>query len=56
MLLYVANDLLGDKGIVNEKLGELKSAFGQFAANQQKFPLMYECKWSDTGHVGPCPY
>lgn len=45
-LLYVANDLIGDKGLVQDKLGELKSCFGQFAANQQKFPLVYESKSS----------
>jgi endo-1,3(4)-beta-glucanase len=41
-ICYVANDLIGDKDLVQRGLGQLKAAFGAFAANQQKFPLMYE--------------
>lgn len=45
-ICYVANDLVGDKDLVQHGLGQLKAAFGAFAANQQKFPLMYESMWS----------
>lgn len=36
--------MLGDRGLANMGLGQLKAAFGQFAANKQKFPLFYESK------------
>ncbi|KAK0385422.1 hypothetical protein NLU13_7898 [Sarocladium strictum] len=44
-ICYVVHDLIGDKGLAQRGLGQLKAAFGAFAANQQKFPLMYESAW-----------
>ncbi|KAG5929935.1 hypothetical protein E4U42_003867 [Claviceps africana] len=59
-ILYVVDELLGDKALAKKGLGPLKAAFGTFAANQQKFPLNYETAWSglvssasyETGDAG----
>lgn len=34
--------MVGDKALAQTGLGQLKAAFGTFAANKQKFPLTYE--------------
>lgn len=44
-ILYVINDMLGDKALAQSGLGKLKSAFATFAANKQKYPLVYESKY-----------
>ncbi|PHH68408.1 hypothetical protein CDD82_575 [Ophiocordyceps australis] len=44
-LLYVINNMLEDKEMASRSLGQLKAAFGTFAANKQKFPLLYESAW-----------
>jgi endoglucanase Acf2 len=36
--------MLEDQALVKKGLGQLKAAFGAFAANKQKFPLVYESK------------
>lgn len=41
-MLTVINDLLEDKKLAEPALGKLKQAFARFAANKQKFPLVYE--------------
>ncbi|VUC20829.1 unnamed protein product, partial [Clonostachys rosea] len=45
LILYVINDMLEDPALVKKGLGQLKAAFGTFAANKQKFPLVYEKAW-----------
>ncbi|KAL2756000.1 glycoside hydrolase family 81 protein [Sodiomyces alcalophilus JCM 7366] len=45
ILLVAINDFLGDRQLAHEALGKLKYAFGRFAANRQKFPLVYERVW-----------
>lgn len=45
ILLVAINDLLGDTQLAREALGKLKFAFGRFASNRQKFPLVYERVW-----------
>ncbi|OAQ73903.1 endo-1,3-beta-glucanase Engl1 [Pochonia chlamydosporia 170] len=44
-ILYVVQELLRDKTLAKKGLGPLKAAFGTFAANKQKFPLVYESKF-----------
>ncbi|KAG5984280.1 hypothetical protein E4U55_005438 [Claviceps digitariae] len=59
-ILYVVDELLGDKALAKKVLGPLKAAFGTFAANKQKFPLNYEMAWGglvssatyETGDAG----
>jgi endo-1,3(4)-beta-glucanase len=43
-MLYVVHELLGDKELAASGLNRLKAAFGTFAANTQKFPLVHESK------------
>ncbi|POR35186.1 Putative endo-1,3(4)-beta-glucanase 2 [Tolypocladium paradoxum] len=45
-ILYVINNLVGDKALAQTGLGQLKAAFGIFAANRQKYPLMHESRSS----------
>ncbi|EEY21928.1 endo-1,3(4)-beta-glucanase [Verticillium alfalfae VaMs.102] len=45
IMLTVINDLLDDKKLAEPALGKLKQAFARFAANKQKFPLVYERSW-----------
>ncbi|ROT36608.1 family 81 glycosyl hydrolase [Sodiomyces alkalinus F11] len=45
ILLVAINDLLGDRQLAHEALPRLKYAFGRFAANRQKHPLVYERVW-----------
>ncbi|KAF3359712.1 Multidrug resistance protein 2 [Verticillium dahliae VDG1] len=45
IMLTVINDLLEDKKLAEPALGKLKQAFARFAANKQKFPLVYERSW-----------
>ena len=49
IICYVAHELVGDRGLAQHGLGQLKAAFGAFAANQQKFPLMYESALDTLG-------
>lgn len=44
-IIYMVNDLLGDTGLAQAGLGNLKTAFDRFATNSQKFPLTYESAW-----------
>ncbi|KAL3956453.1 hypothetical protein ACCO45_009299 [Purpureocillium lilacinum] len=44
-ILYVINNLIGDKALAQTGLGQLKAAFATFAANKQKFPLTHETAW-----------
>ncbi|KAG6080021.1 hypothetical protein E4U30_004927 [Claviceps sp. LM220 group G6] len=44
-ILYVVDELLGDKALAKKALGPLKAAFDTFAANNQRFPLNYETAW-----------
>lgn len=37
--------MLEDKDMAQKGLGQLKAAFATFAANKQKFPLLYESKF-----------
>ncbi|KAM0527889.1 hypothetical protein ACHAPW_003626 [Verticillium nonalfalfae] len=45
IMLTVINDLLDDRKLAEPALGKLKQAFARFAANKQKFPLVYERSW-----------
>ena len=42
LILYVVKDLVGDQQLADTGIGQLKAAFGAFAANKQKYPLFYE--------------
>ncbi|KAM0332016.1 hypothetical protein ACHAQA_002282 [Verticillium albo-atrum] len=44
-IVYVINDMLGDKALAQAGLAKLKTAFAVFATNKQKFPLVYESAW-----------
>ncbi|KAL6806564.1 glycoside hydrolase family 81 protein [Trichoderma sp. SZMC 28013] len=44
-ILYVVKHMIGDKALAQTGLGQLKAAFATFAANEQKFPLVYESSW-----------
>ncbi|KKP06735.1 glycosyl hydrolase family 81 [Trichoderma harzianum] len=44
-ILYVVRWMLGDNALAQTGLGQLKAAFATFAANKQKFPLVYESAW-----------
>lgn len=44
-IVYLVNDLLGDPGLAQAGLENLKTAFGRFASNTQQFPLTYESAW-----------
>lgn len=41
-MLVAVNDIVGDTGLAQSGLNQLKGAFARFATNQQKFPLVYE--------------
>ncbi|GAO13329.1 hypothetical protein UVI_02013420 [Ustilaginoidea virens] len=59
-ILYVLYELLGEREMAKRGLDQLKSSFGIFAANKQKFPLTYETAWGglvssasyETGDAG----
>lgn len=53
-MLVVINDILEDPELAHRALGRLKEAFGRFAANQQKFPLVYERMFSRHVLEGKC--
>lgn len=44
-IVYVVNNMVGDKALAQTGMGPLKAAFGTFAANKQKFPLVRETGW-----------
>ena len=44
-IVYLINDLLGDPGLAQAGLENLKAAFDRFASNSQQFPLTYESAW-----------
>jgi endo-1,3(4)-beta-glucanase len=44
-IVYLINDLLGDAGLAQAGLENLKTAFGRFGSNTQRFPLTYESAW-----------
>lgn len=44
-IIYLVNDLLGDSGLAQAGLDNLKTAFDRFASNSQQFPLTYESAW-----------
>ena len=44
-IVYLINDLLGNPGLAEAGLNNLKSAFDRFASNSQKHPLTYESAW-----------
>lgn len=37
--------MIGDMSLAKPALGQLQSAFGRFAANKQKFPLVHESEF-----------
>ncbi|KAK6223696.1 glycoside hydrolase family 81 protein [Colletotrichum tabaci] len=45
LLIVVINDILQDPALAQSGLNRLKAAFARFAANQQRFPLVYESAW-----------
>ncbi|KAM4062986.1 glycosyl hydrolase family protein [Hirsutella rhossiliensis] len=53
-ILYVVNNMVGDKALAQTGLGLLKAAFDIFAANKQRFPLVYETAWG--GAVSSASY
>lgn len=44
-IIYVLQDMLGEKGLAQAGLVNLKAAFATFVANKQKYPLYYESAW-----------
>ncbi|KAH6894429.1 endo-1,3(4)-beta-glucanase [Thelonectria olida] len=44
-IVYVLQDMLGEKGLAQAGLAKLKTAFATFVANKQKYPLYYESAW-----------
>ncbi|KAH6692309.1 endo-1,3(4)-beta-glucanase [Plectosphaerella plurivora] len=44
-ILYVLNDLVGDKALAQAGLVKVKAAFARFASNKQQFPLVYDKGW-----------
>ncbi|KPM35539.1 putative endo-1,3(4)-beta-glucanase 2 [Neonectria ditissima] len=44
-IVYVLNDMLGEKALAQAGLTKLKTAFSTFVANKQKYPLVYESAW-----------
>ncbi|PKS11474.1 hypothetical protein jhhlp_003238 [Lomentospora prolificans] len=45
MILYVINDMLGDRALAQAGLDKLKQAFATFVENRQQYPLVYERAW-----------
>ncbi|KAM5346604.1 hypothetical protein ACJ41O_009609 [Fusarium nematophilum] len=44
-IVYVINNLLGDKNLGQAGLNKLKQAFAVFGSNKQTYPLVYETAW-----------
>ncbi|KAL2136084.1 hypothetical protein VTI74DRAFT_5490 [Chaetomium olivicolor] len=44
-LMLAIQDLLGDPGLAQAGLNQLKVAFARFAQNAQQYPLVYESAW-----------
>ncbi|KAK7420269.1 endo-1,3-beta glucanase [Neonectria magnoliae] len=44
-IVYVLNDMLGEKALAQAGLTKLKAAFSTFVTNKQKYPLVYESAW-----------
>lgn len=44
-IIYVINNLVGDKALAQAGLAKLKEAFARFGTNKQKYPLVYESGW-----------
>jgi endo-1,3(4)-beta-glucanase len=54
-IVYVINNMLGDKALAQAGLEKLKTAFARFGSNKQNFPLVYECELSiveSASHIG----
>jgi endo-1,3(4)-beta-glucanase len=45
-LILAVQELLGDQGLAQAGLNQLKVAFSRFSQNAQKYPLVYESKFS----------
>ncbi len=43
--MLAIQELLGDQGLAQAGLQQLKVAFSRFAQNSQQFPLVYESKF-----------
>ena len=41
-LILAIQEMLGDKGLAQAGLNQLKTAFARFAQNAQQYPLVYE--------------
>lgn len=48
----MADSMLGNKALAKTGLGQLQSAFGTFAANKQKYPLVHESKYWQQQQLG----
>ncbi|KAL2260499.1 hypothetical protein VTK26DRAFT_5461 [Humicola hyalothermophila] len=44
-IVLAINDLLGDQGLAQAGLQELKVAFSRFSQNVQQYPLIYDTAW-----------
>ncbi|KAI5464619.1 glycosyl hydrolase [Mariannaea sp. PMI_226] len=44
-IVYVLQDMLGEKGLAQAGLAKLKTSFATFVTNKQKYPLVYESAW-----------
>ncbi|KAL6917674.1 hypothetical protein ACHAP8_000421 [Fusarium lateritium] len=44
-IVYVINNMLGDKALAQAGLEKLKTAFARFGSNKQNYPLVYESVW-----------
>ncbi|KAF5553306.1 glucan 1,3-beta-glucosidase [Fusarium circinatum] len=59
-VLYVINNMLGDKALAQAGLLKLQKAFARFGSNKQNYPLVYESVWGgvvssasyETGQAG----
>jgi endo-1,3(4)-beta-glucanase len=43
-LILAVQELLGDQGLAQAGLNQLKLAFARFSQNAQQYPLVYESK------------
>ncbi|KAH7157566.1 glycosyl hydrolase family 81-domain-containing protein [Dactylonectria estremocensis] len=44
-IIYVLNEMLGEKDLALAGLEKLKTAFSRFVTNKQTYPLVYESAW-----------
>lgn len=50
-LVMVIKEMLGDEGLAQAGLNQLKEAYARFAQNKQKYPLVYESTCPNFSNV-----